>query len=196
MGTEWNKTPLQKWDSVQIPSCAGTVVMRKLFERIGGYDDGMILYGSAEPEFGIRCWLSDNEVVSIPDLTIWHRFKSETEITDFLHGLEAEMLHNALRFGFLYLTRPAYHEVVKWYAETEPKHIQEALRMVRDSDLRARREHLENTLRHDFNWFAERFNLRDHTGQEILTKTSFNQFNPARSGHASNASRGDVPCEF
>lgn len=168
MGTRWNREPLQTGDSVQIPSSAGTALTRQLFESIGGYDSGMVMYGFAEPEFGVRAWLSGAEVVSVPDVIVWHQFKSASEIDNFLLGLRPSMVHNALRFGLLYLSQPACLQMIRHYSQEFGKHMPAALRMLQVSDVWARRERLQRTLHHDFRWFAERFVLKDQAGGEIL----------------------------
>jgi glycosyltransferase involved in cell wall biosynthesis len=49
MGTYWNTSPPDSAPYVQIASSAGTVLERALFDRIGGYDEGMLHYGGFEP---------------------------------------------------------------------------------------------------------------------------------------------------
>jgi GT2 family glycosyltransferase len=65
MGFRWNHDLRTTVAPVQIASCIGTILKRELFMKIGGYDDGIILYGGAEQEFSVRAWLSGAEIVSV-----------------------------------------------------------------------------------------------------------------------------------
>jgi glycosyltransferase involved in cell wall biosynthesis len=168
MGTRWNREVVKNGGFVHVPSAAGTVLTRKAFERMGGYDSGMLKYGAAEPEFGVRAWLSGAEVISVPEVIVWHRFKSRPEIRHFLRDVRPSMVHNALRFGLLYLSDRACLQMVRHYAQEFPDHMPQALRMLSESDVWDRRERLGRSLRHDFRWFVDRFKIRDQAGGEIL----------------------------
>lgn len=169
MGTRWNKQePDAQSPYVQIASCAGTVLHKSLFERLGGYDPGMILYGGAEPEFSVRAWLSGAEIIAVPELHIIHRFKTQPEINRFLNSLRPSMMHNNLRFGMLYLSDAACLQMIRHYAMIYPEYMMEAANMLDEQHLRARKEELDPLLIHDFRWFVERFNLKDQAGMEIL----------------------------
>lgn len=170
MGTEWNREQALPGQPafVQIASAAGTVLTRELFERIGGYDSGMRLYGGAEPEFSIRAWLSGVEIVSIPSLQVLHRFKTKPEIERFLTDLKPHMLHNNLRFGLLYLGELAILQMLRYYTKLYPEYIQEAVQQVMTGDFRERRAALEAEHPYDFTWFVGRFGLRDQAGTDIL----------------------------
>ncbi|MGG4420160.1 glycosyltransferase [Bacillus subtilis] len=169
MGTRWNRSPSTD-DSkyVQIASSAGTILTKKLFEKIGGYDPGMILYGGAEPEFSLRAWLSGAEIVSAPSLHIFHRFKTKPEINRFLEGLRPSMVHNNLRFGLLYLSELACLQMIRHYTMLYPEQMQTAIKMLRNSDVWKRRMLLNEVLHYDFKWFVHKFNVKDQIEQEIL----------------------------
>lgn len=81
MGTHWNREdPKNDKDLVQISSAAGTFIHNKLFNEIGGYDDGMIIYGAAEPEFSLRIWLNGGIIELVNSIYVFHKFKNESEI--------------------------------------------------------------------------------------------------------------------
>jgi hypothetical protein len=50
MGTHWNGDRPEGPTAVQVASSAGTILDRSLFHEIGGYDEGMMVYGGFEPE--------------------------------------------------------------------------------------------------------------------------------------------------
>lgn len=168
MGTRWNrKVPTSKL--VQISSSAGTVIQKELFTKIGGYDSGMLWYGGAEPEFSVRAWLSDAKIITVPKLTIDHRFKQQNEITKFLKGLRPFMTHNNIRFGLLYLERNELLRMLRLHSMEFPDHIQQALKLIDKSNVWNRRKILKNKLEHDFQWFIKKFNLKDQVGNKIIT---------------------------
>ncbi|WP_426445469.1 glycosyltransferase [Paenibacillus sp. S-38] len=169
MGTQWNREkPAGGTPNIQIASAAGTVLPRALFEKLGGYDSGMRLYGGAEPEFSVRAWLSGAEIVSVPELHIHHRFKTKPEIERFLTDLKPHMLHNNLRFGLLYLSELACLQMLRYYAVLYPEFIREAVSQVEAGDFRERRAALEASFEHDLSWFIRRFSVLDQAGAEIL----------------------------
>jgi glycosyltransferase involved in cell wall biosynthesis len=168
MGTNWNRDMPQGVVPAQIAACPGTVLAKSLFDEIGGYDSGMIMYGAAEPEFSVRAWLTGAEVVCVPDLKVSHTFKNKTQLNRHIRELRLFMVHNCLRFGLLYLGRLASLQMMRHLTLTFPLYAKRAFCLLNESDVWDRKEFLDNTLRHDFNWFVDRFELKDQGGLEIL----------------------------
>lgn len=169
MGTRWVRERKPEDNPfVQVASSAGTVLTRALFEKIGGFDSGMILYGAAEPEFSLRAWLSGAEIISVPSLQVFHTFKTKSEIDDFFTNLRPYIVHNNLRFGMLYLGEEEILRMVRYYAIIYPEHIQEAADLLEKSEVWQHREYLNETLKHDFKWFVKKFQLKDQVGHEII----------------------------
>jgi len=168
MGTYWNREPARAPAQVQIAACPATVLSRELYHRLGGYDEGMVMYGAAEPEFSIRAWLSGAEVILVPQLRVEHRFKPQQERAAFVRGMRVHMVSNSLRFGLLYANEDAALQLLRYYALKFPNLFQQALAAVSRSDVWARRADLEATLAHPFSWFVDRFGLKDNAGGDIL----------------------------
>lgn len=167
MGTYWNYAPTKTLDPIQVAACPGTVLPRRLFERLGGYDEGMLYYAAAEPEFSVRAWLSGARVVALPEVRIEHRFKSKEENDAFMKGLRPYMVHNAIRFGMCYLDDELVLQQIRQHSLLFGEEAREGLRMVVASDVLAHREKLHASFKHDFGWFVRRFKLRDQAGREI-----------------------------
>jgi glycosyltransferase involved in cell wall biosynthesis len=167
MGTYWNREPVGRPAHVQIAACPATALSRDLFNRLGGYDDGMIMYGAAEPEFSLRAWLSGAEVLLIPQLLVEHRFKPQQERLAFVRGMREHMVSNNLRFGLLYADDEGALQLLRYYALKFPNLFQRALATVNGSDVWARRAHLEATLARPFSWFIDHFGVTDAMGGEI-----------------------------
>ena len=168
MGTYWNRDPVPHPAEVQIAACPATVLSRDLFHQLGGYDDGMIMYGAAEPEFSLRAWLFGAEVILVPELVVEHRFKPPRERAGFVRGAREHMVGNSLRFGLLYTDEDGALQLLRYYALKFPNLFQQALAAVERSDVWQRRAHLEATLVRPFSWFVEHFGLKDTSGGEIL----------------------------
>lgn len=174
MGTHWNTSPPESAPHVQIASSAGTVLERALFERIGGYDDGMLHYSGFEPEFSVRSWCSGAEVVLAPGIEIAHRFKPKHERVAFVASARTAIVHNCLRFGVAHLPEPMILEMVRLHAAEFPEHIQVALRLLEQRGAWRRREELAESLPHGFGWFVDRFGLRDQVGRSIPVVSTVN----------------------
>ena len=151
----------------EVAACPATVLPRDLFARLGGYDDGMIMYGAAEPEFSVRAWLSGAEIILVPQLAVEHRFKPQQERTAFILGMRQHMVCNGLRFGLLYADEYGALQLLRYYSLKFPNLFREALATVARSDVWARRAQLEDQLPRRFSWFVDHFNLKDQAGGEI-----------------------------
>jgi GT2 family glycosyltransferase len=188
MGTYWNRVKTRPLDPVQVAACPGTVITRSLFDRLGGYDEGMLLYGAAEPEFSVRAWLSGAHVLALPQVQVEHRFKPEEAKKEFLDELRPYMVHNAVRFAMLYLDDGVVLQTV-CLQSTFGEPAREGLRMVLESDVYERRDHLRSTLAHDFAWFAERLDVRDHAGRRAVAPATSVVRHPTRCATGA----GDLP---
>jgi hypothetical protein len=168
MGTSWNQVPVDGAAYVPVAPCHATVIAKDLFNRLGGYDSGMILYGAGEPEFSIRAWLHGSEVVVVEGLHVEHEFKAKDELTRFLGKVRPLWLHNCLRFGFLYLSELGCMQMLRYYSRTFPTIFAEALRRVNESDVWQRRKFLETRHQRSFDWLVNYFGMKDQAGGEII----------------------------
>ena len=169
MGTYWNRDPVARPAPVQIAACPATALTRDLFDRLGGYDDGMVMYGAAEPEFSVRAWLSGAEIVLVPQLLVQHVFKPQEQRAAFIREVRPSMVANGLRFGLLYASEEGALQLLRYYALKFPNLFRQAFAAVGHSDLWERRARLQAELKHPFSWFVERFQLQDQAGGDIWT---------------------------
>jgi glycosyltransferase involved in cell wall biosynthesis len=168
MGTYWNKEPVTRPQEVQVATCPATVLPRELFDEFGGYDDGIEMYGSAEPELSVRAWLSGAEIILVPQLRVAHRFKPPRERAAFIRDMRPYMVRNGLRFGLLYADEAGALQLLRYYALKFPNFFPDALRAVHEGDIWTRREQLRTRLPRDFSWFVDHFDLKDQAGGEII----------------------------
>jgi len=168
MGTSWNTGPVDGIAHVPIAACHATVMTRELFERLGGYDPGMILYGAGEPELSVRAWLHGAEVVVVDALQVVHEFKPKEELKEFISKVRPFWVHNCIRFGLLYLSELGCMQMLRYYSQTFPAVFAEALRRVNESDVWERREFLERKRQRPFGWLVDYFGMKNQVGGEIL----------------------------
>jgi glycosyltransferase involved in cell wall biosynthesis len=168
MGTSWNHGPVEDIAHVPVAPCHATVIPRELFNRLGGYDSGMIMYGAGEPELSIRAWLHGAEVVVVNDLQIEHEFKPKQDLDEFIGKVRPFWVHNCLRFGFLYLSELGCMQMLSYYAQTFPNIFPHALRRVNESDVWQRRTLLEEQHQRSFDWLVNYFGMKNQAGGEII----------------------------
>jgi hypothetical protein len=168
MGTSWNNGPVDGVAHVPVAPCHATVITRELFNRLGGYDSGMILYGAGEPELSIRAWLQGADVMVVGDLLVEHDFKPKTVLADFISEVRPFWIHNCIRFGFLYLSELGCMQMLRYYSLQFPELFPEALRRVNESDVWQRRTFLEGQQQRSFQWLIDYFGMKDQAGGEII----------------------------
>jgi glycosyltransferase involved in cell wall biosynthesis len=168
MGTYWNREPIEKPVEVQIAACPATALQRALFQKLGGYDPGMCLYGAAEPEFSVRAWLHGAKIVAVPQLKVQHRFKPKAERQAFMGEARPFMVHNSIRFGLLYLSELGSLQMLRYYARKFPNLFEPAMKMVAASDVWRRRTALERQRKRPFTWFVRHFGLKNSIGGDVL----------------------------
>jgi GT2 family glycosyltransferase len=165
MTLRWNTEPGGDLAAVQVAASGGMVVDRELYWSVGGFDPGMILYGSAEAEFSVRAWLRGAEVLNLPGLTVWHRFRSAEERRLSLAANLHFVLHNRLRFALLYLPDDMALSVLREMATDYPgRTVAKVCDLVAASDVWRRRVTLRKHELFSFGWFSRKFGLEAQTG--------------------------------
>lgn len=168
MRTSWNLEPASPDAAVEVAVCTATALPKRLFQQIGGYDPGMLLYGGGEAEFSVRAWLSGAQVCCLPTLEVEHEFKPREVFRAFMAKMRPFWVHNCIRFGLLYLSELGCLQLLRYYARAFPAYFQQAMSLIDESDLWVRRAALEKTQQHPFEWFVERFGIKNQVGGEII----------------------------
>jgi glycosyltransferase involved in cell wall biosynthesis len=168
MGTSWNHGPVDGVAHVPVAPCHATVIPRELFNRLGGYDSGMILYGGGEAEFSIRAWLHGADVMVVGDLLVEHAFKPPDILEKFISEVRPLWIQNCIRFGFLYLSELGCLQMLRYYSLQYPELFTDALRGVNESDVWQRRAFLEARQKRPFQWLINYFGMKNQAGGEII----------------------------
>jgi GT2 family glycosyltransferase len=126
---------------------------RRFFEEIGGFDDGLVIWGGEDGELCTRIWLLGHECRVVPSVAVAHRFR--TRLPYLVHP-EA-VVHNRLRVAAVHFSRPALDSVIDdlrndaWFPA--------AVARLLDGDASQRRQELAARRAHDDTWFFEQFQI-------------------------------------
>jgi GT2 family glycosyltransferase len=110
LGIEWLPWPGVE-TPVAVPMLAGAcIVMRRdLFEHIGGFDTGLMRWGSEDAELSLRLWMAGYEPRIVPDVVVAHLFRDRHPYAIDWAGI----LHNQLRVAFLHFSTARIARVVE-----------------------------------------------------------------------------------
>ncbi len=136
-----------------LPGCS-LMMRRATFDAVGGWDNGLLHRGGVDNEMSLRLWLLGYELMIAPQVVVPHLFRSSSP---YPVGWP-QYLHNRLRLAFAHLNAPRLAKVVK-ALHKEPA-FGEAMALLVEGDISARRrEMLARRARTD-DWFFERFGLK------------------------------------
>ena len=161
-GLRWRNARLDlEWLSKQsndpypVPLLPGLcmALRRDFFRQIGGFDPGMVNWGSEDLELCLRSWLLGYEVLIVPSVDVSHLFRSRhTYRVDW-----TDVLYNLLRTVFAHFNQQRTDRVIA-SVRSFPG-FSGALRQVSSSDIWDRKSDLDLKRRYDDNWFFGKFAL-------------------------------------
>ena len=137
-----------------LPGCC-VAMRRNVIEATGGgWDPGLLQRGNVDNEFSVRLWLLGYNLLVVPETLVRHRFRTKSP---FPVGWP-QYLHNRLRLAFVHFNAERLGVVVT-SLRIYPS-FGEALALVADSNLAARRREILGKRVRDDDWFCERFGLK------------------------------------
>lgn len=125
----------------------------EFFRQIGGFDPGMVSWGSEDLEICLRSWLLGYEVFIVPQIEVSHLFRPR-------HGYQVDwtdVLYNILRTVIPHFNQERTDRVIA-SIQSFPG-FRSALSQVSSSDVWDRKRELDLKRRYDDNWFFSRFAL-------------------------------------
>jgi glycosyltransferase involved in cell wall biosynthesis len=136
-----------------LPGCC--VAMRRdvFVSTGGGWDPGLLHRGNVDNEFSVRLWLLGYDLMIVPDVVVRHRFRP---VSPFPVGWP-EYIHNRLRLAFVHFNPARLSAVVSRLRRSTG--FGEALGLVVDGDITARRRAITAARKRDDDWYFERFRL-------------------------------------
>jgi GT2 family glycosyltransferase len=141
------------------PTFIGCVVAmsRRLYDRLWGFDTGMLVYGTEDIDLGVRAWLMGHPVLHDPEPLIGHRFRQDVEG----HTVPWEhLLSNQLRMARKVFSDPVWFDWLDRYSVQQPTALWEAgwqLYLAGNESLERERAYLMANRRHDEFWYAQTF---------------------------------------
>lgn len=161
MGVQWLPDYRLFNGYVPIMPCAGTIISRELFNKLGGYDTAMPIYGAAEAEFSVRLWLYGAVIKNIPELIFHHHFKVGSERENFIEQIQKIQMKNYLRFGLLYLDGISNtNKLFNYWFKIKPELFATCLAELDKVEINERRKYLRANLKYDFQWYSEIFKIK------------------------------------
>lgn len=136
-----------------LPGCC-LGMRRDVFETTGGgWDPGLLQRGNVDNEISVRLWLLGYELIVVPDSIVRHRFR---ERSPYPVGWP-QYLHNRLRLAFVHFKPERLGNAVS-HLRNYPG-FGEALGLLVDGDITARRRELAAVRKRSDDWYFERFRL-------------------------------------
>ena len=137
---------------------AGFVAMRRdLFRRVGGFDPGILIWGSIGDELCLRLWLLGYECIIVPGVVVPHLFRAK-------HPYEIDwkaVLHNQMRMAVLHMNEERVSRLFQRHASRAG--FVAGMSHLLAGDAWRLRQHYRSIRLRDDDWFFDEF------GMDILT---------------------------
>ena len=136
-----------------LPGCC-LAMRRDAFEVAGGWDSGLMHRGGVDNELGVRLWLLGFDLMVAPQVVCQHLFR---KVSPYPVGWP-QYLHNRLRLAFAHLGSQRLGKVVN--ALRKHSAFGEALRLVVEGGISARRAEMTARRVRTDDWYFERFGMK------------------------------------
>jgi GT2 family glycosyltransferase len=152
----WRWLPKKSDEPYEIPMIAGCFyAMRKeVFAATGGFDEGLLIWGTGDSELSLRLWLLGYRCLIVPGVDVAHRFK---EAHNFPLGWEL-VLHNMLRSAAVHFNQHRLAQVIS--AIRNNNEFPAALGRLLLSDVWERRDDVRRSRTRDDDWYFDYFGLQ------------------------------------
>lgn len=135
-----------------LPGCF-LAMRRETFCRTGGFDSGMRMLGGNDNELSCRFWLLGYDLLVVPGIEVGHLFREKAPY----EARWAALVHNRLRMAFVHFEPGRVERVV--HALRIYEHFPNAIAMMLDTDVFARRAVIAASRRFTDSWYFEKFGL-------------------------------------
>jgi glycosyltransferase involved in cell wall biosynthesis len=144
------------------PTFIGCVaaMSRRLYDRLWGFDTGMLVYGSEDIDFGVRAWLMGHPVLHDLEPVVGHRFRAEVEGQVLPWE---QLLANQLRMARKIFSDPVWFDWLDRHSVRQPAGLWEAgwqQYLAGNESLERERAYLMANRRYDEFWYARTFEQR------------------------------------
>lgn len=128
-------------------------VRAEIFHQVGGYDVGMIGWGSEDIELCLRLWLFGYRIYAQPASLVYHLFRTSRPYSVDT----ARILYNHLRLALLHLEVAPLLRVIQHMLAFQG--IEWGLTQAFTDDTPLRRQEFLVRRKRDFNWFCHQFQM-------------------------------------
>ena len=154
LGVEWLPAPTQAPEAPLLPG-ACFAICRDIFEAEGGFDTGLVRWGSEDSEFSMRLWTAGYSLRLVPEITVSHLFReTHPYAIDW-----TSVLHNMLRLAVIHFNGERLVRVIE-----RMKHYRDfasAWALLLETDTYARRTEMHGRrTRNDQDYFAHFGDIR------------------------------------
>ena len=141
--------------SQPVPMLCGCffAIRRDVFERLGGFDPGLTLWGMEDAELSLSVWRLGLECRVVPAAHVKHLFRKSFPYEVAWEGT----VHNTLRVALVHFGETAMARVFAHYAP-QPS-FAEAIERALAGDAFERRAWLDERTTRDADWFIDHFQI-------------------------------------
>jgi GT2 family glycosyltransferase len=153
LAVEW--LPCQGRSPYSVPLLPGAcfAIRRETFRAVGGFDRGMVRWGSEDAELSLRLWLLGYRAVLVPTVEVAHLFRAQPPYPVSWIA----PLHNMLRTALVHFGEPRTARVVE--ALKGYRDFSAALAQAVRGDAAVRRAELSGLRVRDDDWFFHGFEI-------------------------------------
>ena len=145
------------YESPSLVGCA-LAVTRTTYERIGGFDRSMRIWGVEDIDFGLKAWLLGHPILHDPEAVIGHRFQNL-----FAYEVSAgNVVGNTLRMARKVFDPPTWDAWVAHYRQRLAQDDFNAGWAEFEAEIESanrERDDLRTRADHDVRWFVDKFQL-------------------------------------
>ena len=151
LGVTWLGRAAEQPYPVPLLPGAFLAIRRDTFERVGGFDGGLVMWGCEDAELSLRLWLLGFDCVVDPAVEVAHLFRDR-----FAYPMDwSTVLHNTLRVGVVHFAVERLERFVAVHRSSPG--FPAAFARLADSDAWTRRHRLQSERVRDDGWFFDHF---------------------------------------
>jgi len=139
-----------------VPALPGFFIAmrREVFAEVGGFDDGMLVYGMEDPELGVHLWTLGYQCILVPTIEVGHLYRRPAP--DYQFDWETG-LHNILRLGVTHFGAGRLEGMIRRHLE-DPAFPAAAARLAA-SNVGERRSWVTRCRKYDDEWYFKYFGM-------------------------------------
>lgn len=150
------KEPSNKKESMKVPSISGACfgIRRDVFEKTGGFDEGLDKWGREDMEYALRLWRLGYDLVLSPRAGIAHSWERKRKFEISWEQVD----YNILRTALTLFSSDWQKKIVDHLKSERSKNVLKALRSLEeDSKFQKRKHTLENQFKRGFDDYIREF---------------------------------------